>query len=92
VLETDPQGKGDQRSITYTASVLDASGQPLTNAEVSLLAWMPDGSDLQAPLGSTTPGTYRGSVEVGRFTPGNLRVRIAHGEKSFDIAPQRRQR
>lgn len=93
VLETDPQGKGNQRSITYTASVLDASGEPLTNAEVSLLAWMPDGSDLEAPLGSTdTPGTYRGSVYVGVFTPGNLRVRIAHGQKSFEIAPQRRRR
>jgi hypothetical protein len=93
VLETDPQGKGNQRSITYTASVLDASGHPLRNAEVSLLAWMPpDGSDLKAPLGSTsTPGTYQGSVEVGVFTPGNLRVRIAQGDKSFDIVPQRRQ-
>jgi hypothetical protein len=92
VLETDPQGKGSERSITYTASVLDASGQPLTNAEVSLLGWMPDGSDLNAPLGSTsTPGTYQGSVEVGVNTPGNLRVRVAHGGKSFDIAPQRRQ-
>jgi hypothetical protein len=93
VLGTDPQGTGNQRSITYTASVVDASGQPLTNAEVTLLGWMPDGSDLSAPLGSTsTPGTYQGSVEVGRFTPGNLRVRVAHGDKSFDIAPQRRQR
>ena len=93
VLETDPQGKGNQRSITYTASVLDASGEPLTNAGVSLLAWMPDGSDLKAPLGSTdTPGIYRGSVYVGVFTPGNLRVRIVHGGKSVDIAPQRRRR
>jgi hypothetical protein len=92
VLETHPQGKGNQRSISYTASVLDASGHPLTNAEVSLLAWMPDGSDLTAPLGSTsTPGTYQGSVEVGVFTPGNLRVRVEHGDKSFDIAPRRRQ-
>jgi hypothetical protein len=92
VLETDSQGTGNQRSITYTASVVDASGQPLTNAQVSLLGWMPDGSDLNAPLGSTsTPGTYQGSVEVGRFTPGNLRVRVAHGDKSSDIAPQRRQ-
>jgi hypothetical protein len=71
---------------------LDASGQPLTNADVSLHGWMPDGSDLEAWLGSTsTPGTYRGSVEVGVRTPGNLRVRVAHGGKSFDIAPQRRQ-
>jgi hypothetical protein len=93
MLETDLQGTGSQRSITYTASVVDASGQPLANAQVSLLGWMPDGSDLQAPLGSTsTPGTYQGTVEVGVSTPGNLRVRVAHGDKSFDIAPQRRQR
>jgi len=92
VLETDPQGKGSERSITYTARVLDASGLPLTNAEVSLHGWMPDGSDLEARLGSTsTPGTYRGSVEVGVRTPGNLRVRVAHGGELFDIAPQRRQ-
>jgi YtkA-like len=92
VLETDPQGKGNERRITYTASVLDPSGDPLTNADVSLLGWMPDGSDLKTPLGPTsTPGTYQGSVEVGVSTPGNLRVRIAHGGKSFDIAPQRRQ-
>ena len=92
VLDIDSQGKGKQRSITYTASVLDASGRPLTDAEVSLLAWMPDGSDLIAPLGSTdTPGTYRGTVEVGVFTPGNLRIRIGHGAKHVDIAPRRPQ-
>jgi hypothetical protein len=93
MLEADPQGQGNQRSITYTVSVMDATGQPLTNAEVSLLGWMPDGSDLDAPLGSTsTPGTYQGRVEVGTSTPGNLRVRVVNGDKRFDIAPQRRQR
>jgi hypothetical protein len=92
VLAVDPKGMGTGRSITYTASVSDASGQPLTDAEVSLLAWMPDGSDLIAPLRSTdTPGTYRGTVEVGVLTPGNLRIRIAHGAKHVDITPRRRQ-
>jgi hypothetical protein len=89
---TDPQGKGDERSITYTARVWNASGDPLANAEVSLYAWMPDGSDLKARLSSTsTPGTYRGTVEVGVRTPGNLRVGVAHGGKTFEIAPQRLQ-
>jgi len=92
VLEIDPQGKGNERSNTYTAHVLDASGRPLTNAEVSLHGWVPDGSDLEVRLGSTsTPGTYRASVEVGVRTPGNLRVRVAHAGNRFDIAPQRRQ-
>ena len=92
VLETAPQGKGDERSITYTARVWNASGDPLANAEVSLYAWMPDGSDLKARLSSTsTPGTYRGTVEVGVRTPGNLRVGVAHGGKTFEIAPQRLQ-
>jgi hypothetical protein len=93
VLETDPQGKGSERSITYTARVFDASGDPLTNAEVSLLGWMPDGSDLEARLDSvSTPGTYQASVEVGVRTPGNLRIRVAHGGKSFEIPPLRLQR
>ncbi len=92
VLETDPQGKGNERRITYTARVWDASGDPLPNAEVSLHAWMPDGSDMEARLSSTsTPGTYQGTVEVGVRTPGNLRVGIAHGGKTFEIAPQRLQ-
>jgi hypothetical protein len=92
VLETAPQGKGDERSITYTARVWNASGDPLANAEVSLHAWMPDGSDLEARLSSTsTPGTYRGTVEVGVRTPGHLRVGVAHGGKTFEIAPQRLQ-
>jgi hypothetical protein len=91
VLETDPQGTGNERSITYTARVWDASGDPLANAEVSLHAWMPpDGSNLEARLNSTsTPGTYQGTVEVGVRTPGNLRVGVAHGGKTFEIAPQR---
>jgi hypothetical protein len=93
VLEIDPQGKGDERSITYTAHVSDASGGPLTNAEVSLHGWMADGSDLQADLGSTsTPGTYQGSVQVGVYTPGHLRVSVAHSGNLFEIAPQRHQR
>jgi hypothetical protein len=93
VLEAELQGAGNQRSITYTASIVDARGQPLTNAEVSLLGWMPGGGDLHVPLGSTaTPGTYQGKVEVGISTPGNLRVKVAHAGKSFEIAPQRRQR
>ena len=90
VLDTDPQGKGNERSITYTARVWDASGDPLANAEVSLHAWMPDGSDLEARLSSTsTPGAYQGTVDVGVRTPGNLRVGVAHGGKTFEIAPQR---
>jgi hypothetical protein len=93
VLEAELHGEGNQRSVTYRASIVDARGQPLTNAEVSLLGWMPGGSDLHAPLGSTaTPGTYQGKVEVGVSTPGNLRVKVSHGGKSFEIAPQRRQR
>jgi hypothetical protein len=92
VLETDTRGKGNERSITYTARVSDASGDPLANAEVSLYAWMPDGSDMEARLSSTsTPGTYQGTVEVGVRTPGNLRVGVAHGGKTFEIAPQRPQ-
>ena len=72
MLDTNPQGKGNERSIT------------------SLHAWMPDGSDLEARLSSTsTPGTYQGIVEVGVRTPGNLRVGVAHGGKTFEIAPQR---
>jgi hypothetical protein len=91
VLETDPQGKGDERSITYTARIWDASGDPLENAEVSLHAWMPpDASDLEARLSSTsTPGTYQGTVVVGVRTPGHLRVDVAYGGKTFEIAPQR---
>ncbi len=90
-IQSDAAGRAEERTITYTARLSDARGQPLVNAEVSLHGWLPDGSDLQARLTSTsTPGVYRARVPVGPRTPSNLRVLVTHGGKRFEVAPQRR--
>jgi hypothetical protein len=47
---------------------------------------MPNGSDVEAALGSTTtPGTYRGTATVGPATPGNIRVRVVYDGARFEI-------
>ena len=85
-LEAQPAGADAERAITYTARLWDASGRPIENAAVTIHGWMPNGSDVQAWLGSTaTPGTYRGTATVGAATPGNLRVRVVHEGARFEI-------
>lgn len=86
-LSSAAEGRASERSITYTARLSDAKGRPLVNAAVSVHGWMPDGSDLNVGLASTsTPGTYVASVTVGPRTPSNLRVRVTHGGKRFEVA------
>jgi hypothetical protein len=86
-VDVQSEGSAAERRLIYTARVRESSsGQPMPNADVSLYAWMPDGSDLRAQLSPTgTPGTYRGSVTVGPLTPGNPRIRINHSGRLFDV-------
>ena len=85
-LDAQSEGANGNRAITYTARVWDPGGRPVANARVTLHGWMPNGSNLDAALGSTaTPGTYRGTATVGPATPGNLRVRVMYDGARFEI-------
>ena len=80
-------GEGQRAEHHLPASSSRPAGRPLTNAagvasRLDAGRPRPEGTarlDLHAR-------NLRGSVEVGVRTPGNLRVRVAHGGKSFDIA------
>ena len=85
-LDARPEGVEAERVIVYTVKLSDSSGRPLGDAAVSLHGWLPNGSDLATSLESTaTPGTYRGSVQVGQRTPTNLRVRVTHEGMRFEV-------
>jgi hypothetical protein len=85
-LDSQPEGVDAGRAITYTARVWDGAGRPVENARVTLHGWMPNGSDVETALGSTTtPGTYRGTATVGPATPGNIRVRVVYDGARFEI-------
>ena len=85
-LDARPEGAEAERTIVYTVRLSDSSGRPLDDAAVTLHGWLPNGSDLATSLQSTaTPGTYRGSVQVGQRTPTNLRVRVMHEGLRFQV-------
>jgi len=73
-------------SGTYAVRIVDPAGKPLGDAEVLLLARMPDGTvenvrmDFYPDL-----GTYRGSLPPTRSLPVDLRVRVITGDKRVEI-------
>ena len=85
-VEIQPEGAAGDRRLVYTARLRDTTGQPMPDADVSLYAWMPDGSDVRTPLSPTgAPGTYRGILAVGAATPANPRLRINLAGRLFDV-------
>jgi hypothetical protein len=70
---------------TYSARIVDPAGKPLPDAEVLLLARMPDGTvenvrmDFYPDL-----GTYRGSLPT-TSSPVDIRVRVITGDKRVEI-------
>jgi hypothetical protein len=54
--------------------------------EVLLVARMADGTVERIAMGALPePGTYRGTVPIGRSTPVDLRVRMTTGDESLEI-------
>jgi cytoskeletal protein RodZ len=70
---------------TYAVKVLDPAGKPLGDAEVLLLARMPDGTVENVRMDfSSDQGTYRGAL-AARSAPVDLRVRVITGDKRLEI-------
>src|SRR5262245_39470187 len=68
---------------TYAVRIVDPAGKPLGDAEVLLLARMPDGTVENVRMDFYPDhGTYRGSL---RSTPLDLRVRVITGDKRVEI-------
>ncbi len=69
----------------YAVRVLDPAGKPLGDAEVLLLARMPDGTVENVRMDfSPDQGTYRGAL-TAHSAPVDLRVRVITGDKRLEI-------
>ena len=72
-------------SATYSARIVDPTGKPLPDAEVLLLARMPDGTVENVRMNFYPDrGTYRGSLPT-TSAPVDLRVRVITGDKRVEI-------
>jgi cell division protein FtsN len=72
-------------SATYSARIVDPAGKPLPDAEVLLLARMPDGTVENVRMDFYPDrGTYRGSLPTAS-SPVDIRVRVITGDKRVEI-------
>jgi len=70
---------------TYSARIVDPAGKPLPDAEVLLLARMPDGTVENVRMDFYPDrGTYRGSLPTAS-SPVDIRVRVITGDKRVEI-------
>jgi hypothetical protein len=73
-------------SGTYAVRIIDPAGRPLGDAEVLLLARMPDGTVENVRMDFYPDhGTYRGALPPTRSSPVDLRVRVITGDKRVEI-------
>ena len=70
---------------TYTVRVSDISGRPLAGADILLLARLADGTAASIPLSAAEPGTYQGTMPLGRSLLVDLRVRVTTSDKRVEI-------
>jgi hypothetical protein len=81
-----PERSGGGGPAGYAVRLTDLRGSPLTDADVSILARMGDGSTAQGALGATeSAGTYAGQVVLGPTGPWDLRLRIARRQSTFEL-------
>ncbi len=70
---------------TYSARIVDPAGKPLPDAEVLLLARMPDGTVENVRMDFYPDrGTYRGSLPTAS-SPVDIRLRVITGDKRVEI-------
>jgi hypothetical protein len=68
------------------ARIVDPAGRPLPNADVLLLARMPDGTVENVRMDYLPErGAYRGSLVTTHSSPVDLRVRVILGDKRVEI-------
>jgi hypothetical protein len=76
-------GRGSEE---YAVRVSDATGRPVSGAEVSLILTLASGTVLDIPLASgAEPGMYHGTAPPDRAVPTNLRVRVVTTDKRIEV-------
>jgi hypothetical protein len=81
-----PERSSGGAPASYAVRLTDLRGTPLTDAEVSILAKMGDGTTAHGVLEATDgSGTYMGEVMLGPTGPWDLRLRIARRQTTFEL-------
>jgi hypothetical protein len=81
-LSREPSSAGG----TYAVRIVDPAGKLLPDAEVLLLARMPDGTVENVRMDFYPDrGAYRGSLATTHSSPVDLRVRVITGDKRVEI-------
>jgi cell division septation protein DedD len=71
---------------SYTVRLLDPAGRPMVVTNALLVVRMANGTVEKIAMGALPePGTYRGTVPLGRSTPVDLRVRMTTGDESLEV-------
>lgn len=85
-LMSDPARPARGRETVYTLSLRDGTGQPMTDARVTLMGRMPDGMTVVAPLrAAPEPGIYRGQVLFTMEGRWELTLRVRTQGKAFEL-------
>lgn len=85
-LKSAPDVPLKDRKTTYTLSLFDAAGNPITDARVTLTGRMADGMSTAAPLRpAREPGLYRGEVLFTMAGPWDLVVRVVRKTGRVEI-------
>jgi hypothetical protein len=75
---------------SYAVRLLNPAGQPMSGAEVWLVARRGDGTVESIPMGALPElGTYRATVPTRPSAPVDLQVRFRIGEKRVEVVPVR---
>jgi hypothetical protein len=83
---SQPERSSGGAPASYAVRLTDLRGTPLTDAEVSVLARMGDGTSSYGVLAATdVSGTYAGDVILGQAGPWDLRLRIARRQTTFEL-------
>ncbi len=85
-LTSSPERATTKDETEYVARLVDADGQPVSGARMTLHGRMGDGMTVVAPLrAASEPGIYRGRVLFTMEGKWQLTLRIVRGSKRFDL-------
>lgn len=85
-LTTNPGEPRTKGKTEYVARLVDRAGKPVTGAQVTLRATMPDGMSVVAPLvPAVEAGMYRGVVLFTMEGTWELTLRVTRDGKRFEL-------
>lgn len=84
-VDVEARSAGAER--VYVVRLHDATGQPLTNVDVSLEGRLADGTLVRTPMEpGPEPGVHRARLTTTADGPSDLRLRVAQPDRRFEVS------